>query len=185
MMALRGLLQGCLLALALALAAEAAADDPAAARPGPPAAERPGLSVQERGLQGILTIHNWKMTEAVGLTQAQAARLFPAMHEAFQARWQAAGKRKELLRRLERVSEAAPPRQDRLEELLAAWRENERRLADSRREMEEAVRTVLSPMQQVTYLRFQERFYGDLTRLLQEVRREQSRAAGRRPDRGE
>ena len=165
----------------LALALAAAAASPEGGRPLPPPDAKAAASPQERGLQGILTIHSWKMTEAVGLSPAQAAQLFPRMRESFQARWQAAAKRKDLIRRLDRVSESAPPRTDRLVELLAEWRENEERLAAAQQAMEEQVRKVLSPMQQVKYLLFQERFQGDLTRLLAEVRRDQERAAAKRP----
>jgi uncharacterized HAD superfamily protein len=79
------------------------------------------------------------------------------------------------------VSESAPPRPDRLAELLAEWRENEERLSAAQHAMEDEVRKVLSPMQQVKYILFQERFQGDLTRLLAEVRRQQERAAAKRP----
>jgi hypothetical protein len=129
--------------------------------------------VQERALRGVLTIYIWKMTEAVGLSEEQAAQLFPKIHEAFRARWQSEAKRRQLLRLLERVNAAVPPPRERLDHLLAQWGENEARMHASQEEMQEAVRRVLAPMQQVKFLLFQERFQGDLTQVIADVRREQ------------
>jgi len=133
---------------------------------------------QERALRAVLTIHMWKMTEAVRLSEEQAAQLFPKIREAFRTQWQAEGKRRQLLRLLQRVSDSAPPRKERLEQLLAQWGENEEKLHAAQQEMMTAVRRVLTPMQQVKYLLFQEQFQGELTRVIADFRREQAQSHG-------
>jgi len=134
--------------------------------------------VQERALRAVLTIHIWRMTEEVGLREEQAAQLFPKIREAFQVRWQAEATRRHLLRQLGRVNDSALPRSERLEQLLSQWAENQAKLYASQQAMEEAVKRVLSPMQQAKYVVFQERFHGELTRIVEEYRREQASSGG-------
>ena len=130
---------------------------------------------QERALGGVLTIYIWRMTEAVGLTEEQAAQVFPKIREAFQTRWQSAAKRRRLLLTLQKVIDSVPHRKDGLERLLSQWEENEARLNASQREMLETLKKILTPEQQVKYLLFEEQFQGDLSKILQELRRERLR----------
>lgn len=130
---------------------------------------------QEKALRGVLTIYIWRMTEAVGLTEEQAAQVFPKIREAFQTRWQSAAKRRQLLFSLRRVVDSSNQGKEGLERLLSQWEENEAKLNASQREMLEALKKILTPEQQVKYLLFEEQFQGDLSKILEELRRERLR----------
>lgn len=144
----------------------------------PPATSRDLIgptSKRERALGGVLTIYIWKMTEAVGLTEEQAAQIFPKIREAFQIRWQSAAKRRQLLFSLRRAVDTSNQGKEGLEQLLSQWEENEAKLSASQREMLETLKKILTPEQQVKYLLFEEQFQGDLSKILQELRRERGR----------
>jgi hypothetical protein len=140
--------------------------------------------VQERLLEGVLSIYMWKMTEAVALTDEQASQTFPKIRESFQARWRSAARRRALLRTFERAIEAPANRKvrtERVDRLLSAWEENEAKLRDAQRGMLEALKKVLTSEQKVKYLLFEERFQGDLIRVVDEIRRERAQRLGEQP----
>jgi len=165
------------LAWVFLLGLSAASDGPAGPPEGERSASAPAIEaavpLHERALRAVLTIHNWKLTEAVGLSEEQAAQLFPRFREAFQIRWQSERRRGHLLRRLEKMVDVAPQEGERLAQLLSQWGENEARLRASQDELQGALKRVLTPMQLVKYLLFQERFQGDLVRVLNEQRGQQ------------
>lgn len=164
------------LALALLLALGAAQESPGdpaeGAKPFADPAGEASTPRQERNLRALLAIHNWKMTEAVGVSEDQAAQLFPRFREAFQSRWQLEARRRQLLRLFEKLSDPVSPQSEKLERLLAEWDESEAKLQASQRRLQETVKSVLTPIQQIKYLLFQERFQGDLIRSLTDHQRQ-------------
>jgi hypothetical protein len=162
----------CLGVLCVLLSTAAGAGD------GGPAA--PGAKLltpsERRALRSVETIYVWKMTDAVGMTEEQAAQIFPRVREAFQARWPLAAQRRHLLVLLRRAVDE-PSGSDNLSLLLAQWEDNEMKLRASRQRMSEALTRVLSVEQQVRCLLFEEQFHGDLARMVEEYRRSPARSA--------
>ena len=150
---------------------------PAAAGDGGPTA--PGSTVltpaEQRAMRSVETIYMWKMTEAVGMTEEQAAQIFPRVREAFQARWPLAVRRRHLLVQLRRALDE-PTGTENFPVLLAQWEENETRLRASRQRMWEALTRVLTAQQQVRCVLFEEQFQGDLARVIDEYRRSPARS---------
>jgi hypothetical protein len=130
-------------------------------------------SSQEKVLRGVLTIYIWKMTDAVGLTDGQAAQVFPKIRESFQIRWESAAKRRHLLQRLQRAIDSVP-QEEGLTRLLAEWGENEAKLHAAQEEMRGTLKKVLTPKQEAKSLLFEEQFEGDLVRVIAQIRREQA-----------
>jgi len=131
-------------------------------------------SSQERVLRGVLAIYVWKMTDAVGLTEEQAARVFPTVRKSFETRWQLAAKRRNFLELFRRSIDAAPQQESELKRLLNQWEENEAKLQVAQEEMRQTLTKILSPEQQAKSLLFEQQFEGDLVRLIAEIRREQA-----------
>lgn len=132
-------------------------------------------SSQEKVLRGVLTIYIWKMTDAVGLTDQQAAKIFPKIREAFQIRWESAAKRRHLLQRLQRAIDSVPQEEEGLKRLLAEWEKNEAKLHAAQEEMREALKRVLTPQQEAKSLLFEEQFEGDLIRVIAKIRKQSQR----------
>ncbi len=137
-------------------------------------------SSQERVLRGVLTIYIWKMTEEIGLTEEQAAQVFPKIRETFRIRWQSAARRQRLLRLLEREIDSLPQQEHTLKQLLAQWEENEAKRYAAQQEMRQALTRVLTPEQQAKSLFFEEQFQGDLIRVIREIRRERLQRSAER-----
>lgn len=138
----------------------------------------------ERLLRGVLTIYVWKMTEAVKLNEEQSARVFPLVRKNFQTRWQLAMKRRHLLELFRRAVAAAPQPESELRNLLTRWEENEKELHSAREELRKELTSVLTPEQQAKSLLFEEEFEGELSRVLTQIRRENSqRVIGQSRDR--
>lgn len=129
-------------------------------------------SPQGSVLRGVLTIYMWKMTEEVGLTEEQAAQVFPRIREAFQARWQSAARRQYLLRFLEREIDSLSKQERALKLFLTQWEDNETQRYAAQQDMRKALTRVLTPEQQAKSLLFEEQFQGDLIRVIREIRRE-------------
>lgn len=137
-----------------------------------PQSREPQRSYEERVLRGVLTIYIWKMTEAVGLTEEQAAQVFPKIREAFRTRWESAAKRRDLLQLLQRKINALRQKDNGLVPILTEWEENEAKRYGAQQEMREALTRVLTPAQQAKSLLFEERFQGDLVKVIREINRE-------------
>lgn len=137
-------------------------------------------SHEEKILRGVLTIYVWKMTDEVGLTDEQAAEVFPKIRDTFRIRWQSAARRQRLLRLLEREIDSLPRQEHALRRLLTQWEENEATRYAAQQEMRQALTRVLTPAQQAKSLFFEEQFQGDLIRVIREIRREQVRQSGQR-----
>lgn len=168
----------CLGLLGVLLSTPASASEGEQATPG----SRRLTASEYRALRSVETIYMWRMTEAVGMTEEQAAQIFPRVREAFQARWPLAARRRHLLDLLRRaVDEPSGP--ENLPLLLAQWEKNEMKLRASRQRMWEALTRVLTFEQQVRCLLFEEQFQGDLVRVIEEHRRNQTRSAPPPPER--
>jgi hypothetical protein len=148
---------------------------------GPDATARPLTASEHRALRRAETVYVWRMTEAVAMTESQAAQIFPRVREAFQTRWPLAARRRELLVLLRRTLDESPA-SDQLGTLLTQWHDNETKLRASRQLMWETLARVLTAEQQVRCLLFEEEFQGDLVRVLEEHRRNQSRPASPPPE---
>ena len=71
-----------------------------------------------------------------------------------------------------------------LKNLLARWEENEKELHSAREELRKELTSVLTPEQQAKSLLFEEEFEGELSRVLTQIRRENSqRVVGQSRDR--
>jgi len=155
---------------------------PAGATDGPAPPESRRLTPSEqRVLRRVETIYMWRMTDAVGMTEEQAAQIFPRVREAFQARWPLAARRRHLLVLLRRAVDE-PSGSENLPLLLAEWEDNEMRLRGARQRMWDALMRVLTAEQQVRCLLFEEQFQGDLVRVIEEHRRNQTRSAAPPPE---
>jgi hypothetical protein len=148
--------------------------------PAAPDARRLTLS-EQRGLRRVETLYMWKMTEAVGISEEQAAQIFPRVREVFQARWPLAARRRQLLLQLRQAVDG-PSGSDSLTGLLAQWEDNETKLRASRQHMWDAFARVLTTEQQVRCLLFEEQFQGDLVRMIEEHRRNRSQSATPSPE---
>ena len=137
-------------------------------------------SAQGKVLRAVLMIYVWKMTEEVGLSDEQAAQVFPKIREAFRIRWQSAAKRQRLLRFLERKIDSLPEQEHALKQLLGQWGENETKRYAAQQEMRVALTRVLTPEQQAKSLLFEEQFQGDLIRVIREIRRERLQRSAQR-----
>jgi len=150
-------------------------------RPRPVASQR---LPNERLLRGILTIYIWKMTDAVKLNEEQSAQVFPLVRKNFQTRWQLAIKRRNLMELLRRAVDEAPQVETELTRFLAQWEENEKKIHDAREELRKSLTRILSPEQQAKSLLFEEEFEGELSRVMNQIRREKpQRALGQNRDR--
>lgn len=136
---------------------------------------------EQRALRRVETIYMWRMTEAVGLNEEQAAQIFPRVREAFQARWPLAARRRQLLVLLRKAVDERSE-SDNLALLLAQWEDNETKLRASRQRMWDALIRVLSTEQLVRCLLFEEQFQGDLVRVLEEHRRNRRGPAAPPPE---
>ncbi len=128
----------------------------------------------ERLLRGVLTIYIWKMTDAVKLTDKQTAQVFPLVRKNFYARWQLAMKRRNLIQMVRQAVDGAPKQEVELNRLLAQWEQNEERLQAAREGLRKALTKVLTPEQQAKSLLFEEEFEAELSRVMAQIRQENS-----------
>lgn len=135
---------------------------------------------EEQALRRLQTVYVWRMTEAVGMSDVQAAHLYPEIHDAFRTRWPLVAQRRQLLVLLRQAVDAAA-RPDNLGQLLAQWQQNEAKFQTSQRRLWETLTRVLALEQQARYVLFEEQFHGDLVRVLEKLPRTSPPAAPPRP----
>jgi len=135
-------------------------DDPE----GPPPVEK-----RERIRERIETLRMWKMTKALDLDEATAARLFPLLNRYDKRRFRIERAVRKDMTELKRALDTR--KMDELQEILQRLEDRHRELQRLNDEEREEIKRILTPEQQARYVLFQYRFKRELREMIEKARR--------------
>ncbi|RLA85321.1 MAG: hypothetical protein DRG31_03300 [Deltaproteobacteria bacterium] len=120
---------------------------------------------QEKKLRDFEALKLWKLTQALDLTEDEAAELFPLLKRYSRERRQLLREYRRSLRELRELLQKDAP-EDRLKEKISEVESYIERMDQLRQREWEQVKGVLSVEKQARYLLFLDRFYRDFWRIL-------------------
>ncbi len=120
---------------------------------------------QEKKLRDFEALKLWKLTQALDLTEDEAAKLFPLLKRYSRERHQLLREYRQALRELHKLLREDAP-EDRLREKISEVESYIKRMDQLRQREWEQVKGILSVEKQARYLLFLDRFYRDFWRIL-------------------
>jgi len=119
----------------------------------------------------VEALRAWQLTEELNLDEETSSRLFPAMNEADQERWEIEASNRKLMREMSRSLQGPNPDSKRINKILNELMENRRELARVEEKHIERVREILSPADTARYLLFQIKFQREIKKKAAEAYR--------------
>jgi len=112
----------------------------------------------------VEALRAWQLSEVLNMDEETSSRLFPAMRQADQERWDIESRNRQLVREMSRSLENRNPDPQKIDEILDELQSNRRELVRSEERHLEMVRQILSPEDTARYLMFQVRFQREIKR---------------------
>lgn len=112
----------------------------------------------------VEALRAWQITEVLDLDEETSSRLFPAMRQADQERWEIETRNRRLVREMSRSLERGNSDPQRIDSILDELQSNRRELIRAEERHLERVRQILSPEDTARYLMFQIRFQREIKR---------------------
>ena len=179
---------GCLL-----IATAAAAEQPTADRPG----SNPGGSQPGEGRQPVIpprhpgfapgdprsfeAIKLWRMTQALDLSEEQASKIFPKLHQMQKERRQFRQNYRLMVQDLAALVRTPDVKDNFILKKIEEIEKVEQSFREQERKGREEIKAILTPLQQAKLMLFQERFDRDLRAILREMREQRGPLPPRHP----
>ena len=148
----------------------------------PFAPQAPGLPGHAEGRRLIETIRIWKMTEVLGLSEDQAAKLFPKLTQLEASRREFYRRQRLLRDEIAELLRQQPVREVDIKRRLDELERTEADFKGRERAVRSELQSILSLEQQARLTLFEERFETEMRRTIQDLRQ---RRQGLRPGLGQ
>lgn len=161
---------GCWLLFAAGAMAQPPGDRPGSKSPDSPPDE----------LRSFESIKLWRMTQALDLTEEQAAKIFPKLHQLQKERHQFRQNYRQMMQELSAMVRDPQVQENLLIKKMEQIEKGERAFREMQRKGHEEIKVLLTPVQQAKLMLFQEKFDRDLRQILREIREPKGPPASRR-----
>lgn len=142
----------------------------AIAQPPPPPFEEE-LPMRKQIRDKIKTMKIWKLTEEVGLSPEQSEKFFPVYNKHQKALEELDAKREDLVKRLERMTNAADVPDKDITETIRQLDEMPGKIFEERSRFMKEIGPILPIRQQAKLMVFEERFRQRLQEFIRDIRR--------------
>jgi hypothetical protein len=134
----------------------------------------------------VEALRAWQLSEVLNMDEETSSRLFPAMREADQERWNLESRNRQLVREMSQSLEGRNPDPQKIDKILDELQSNRRELVRSEERHLERVRQILSPEDTARYLMFQVKFQKEIKRKAVQAYQDRrgSSDSDRNPERG-
>ena len=134
----------------------------------------------------VEALRAWQLSEVLNMDEETSSRLFPAMREADQERWNLESRNRQLVREMYQSLEGRNPDPQKIDKILDELQSNRRELVRSEERHLERVRQILSPEDTARYLMFQIKFQKEIKRKAVQAYQDRrgSSDSDRNPERG-
>ncbi len=125
---------------------------------------------REKVKERIEMIRMWKMMETLDLSREQSEKLFPVLDEYSDRRRDLFEERMHTMKELRNTLKGENPDEAAVQDLVNKFEKVHRSLEEIRREENEAVKDIVTPLQYARYILFQESFERELRGIIRDVR---------------
>lgn len=125
-------------------------------------------------MQAFESIKLWRMTQALDLSEEQAAKIFPKLHALQKERRQFRQNYRRIMQELAALVRDPRGDENQIIKKIKELDKTEKTFRELERKNEEEIKALLTPIQQAKFILFKEKFERDLRQILREMREPKS-----------